>query len=302
MSSFSNIEQRVLLGIVFFVGLLLLLGWVMINEEGRMQAFLVQQDARSIERGATLYQNNCSTCHGVQGEGVPSFAPALNNPRLFNGERMGDLEWTGSLDDYVRDAIAGGRPNSGIYWNGNVMPTWGDEFGGPLRPDQVQNVADYVMNWQTTALDPDNPPTVNEDFRLPGAAGATAATLDADAAGSDVDTILLDLEGRDPIGDVANGEIIYSGALGCFGCHTAGLIAPFTAGTATRATDRIASDPLLEGYTLGQYLIESVVSPDAYVVAPEGDQAYAVMPVDFGDRITLDDLADLVAYLETQTE
>src|SRR5689334_20406177 len=78
-----NFQQRVLLGTATFVGTLLLVGWVTINEPARMQVFTDQYHGRSIENGAILFLNNCSTCHGVDGKGQTGVAPALNNPMLF---------------------------------------------------------------------------------------------------------------------------------------------------------------------------------------------------------------------------
>jgi hypothetical protein len=45
-----------------------------------------------------------------------------------------------------------------------------------------------------------------------------------------------------------------------------------------------------------QYLIESVVESNIFLV--EGFQA-DVMPNDFGERVTLQDMANLLAYLKT---
>lgn len=77
-----NIEGRILLGIVMFVSIMVLVGWVAINEPGRMAAFEEQHTARSIERGAELFAANCSNCHGKDGRGGPQ-APGLNSPHFF---------------------------------------------------------------------------------------------------------------------------------------------------------------------------------------------------------------------------
>lgn len=77
-----NIEGRILLGITMFVSIMVLVGWVAINEPGRMAAFEEQHTARSIERGAELFAANCSSCHDKDGRGGPQ-APGLNNPHFF---------------------------------------------------------------------------------------------------------------------------------------------------------------------------------------------------------------------------
>ena len=42
-----------------FVGMMILVGWVAINEEARMQSFVRQHTGRSIERGAELFASLC---------------------------------------------------------------------------------------------------------------------------------------------------------------------------------------------------------------------------------------------------
>ena len=85
----KSIEGRVLAGITMFVGMMILIGWVAINEEARMQAFVRQHTGRSIERGAELFASLCSECHGEEGYGADERAPGLNNPHLFGYDPVG---------------------------------------------------------------------------------------------------------------------------------------------------------------------------------------------------------------------
>lgn len=123
--------------------------------------------------------------------------------------------------------------------------------------------------------------------------------IPADAAtrtvGKDVARILNTL--TTVTGDPINGQVVYNGDLGCAGCHLGDApIAPPTAGTYTRIEDERLQDPALAGYTVEQYLVESIVQPAHYVVPNFKN----VMINNFGDRLTLQDLADLVAFLESQ--
>ncbi|MFN8527756.1 MAG: c-type cytochrome [Anaerolineae bacterium] len=79
---FEKIESRILAGTVAFLALIAIIGWIAINEPGRMLAFENQYNGRAIERGAALFNTNCSTCHGTDGLGSAR-APALNSPYLF---------------------------------------------------------------------------------------------------------------------------------------------------------------------------------------------------------------------------
>ncbi len=295
-----KIETRIVLGTAFFLGLLLIVGWVALNEEGRMAEFTVQYEARSLERGATIWESNCSACHGAFGQGSGR-APALNNPRLFNGERLQEMKWAGGLYAYVENAISAGRPASVAYWP-EAMPTWGQQYGGPLRTDQIRDVTRFVLNWEASALDEQNPPEVVQDFILPGV--REEGDLQIMASGQPVGTGLATLEL--PVGDPVRGERLYnSNELGCSSCHMGGVIAPPTEGTVTRAEQRIATVAALANYTVEQYLIESILVPNAYLVPNEGSKVYAtggisIMQQNYSDRIDAQDLADLVAYLLTQ--
>lgn len=298
----TSIEQRVILGTVFFVGILLLVGFVLIKEEARMAEFTRFYDSRSIERGAALFESNCSTCHGRQGQGVPGIAPALNNPRLFDlnraDNRLAEMGWAGGLRAYITNAVAAGRPNSGAYWP-QAMPTWGQEFGGPLRSDQIDTVVDFIMNWEASALDEINPPVVAQDFVLPARAGGESSAVQVNASGQPVGTDVAAALAALPEGDPVRGDTLYHlTQLGCVGCHENGAVGPATAGTLARVENRIATDPALAGYTVDQYLVESIVLPNNYIV-PE--YLPNVMPPDLGNRLDIQDVADLVAFLKTQT-
>jgi cytochrome c553 len=106
------------------------------------------------------------------------------------------------------------------------------------------------------------------------------------------------------VGDAARGEKLYSQATigtksaeGCTSCHDYNEAegteenAPFTAGTATRAATRVA------GMSAEEYIRESILTPNAYVVEgfQEGD-----MYQTFGEELSEQEIADLIAYLLTE--
>lgn len=116
------------------------------------------------------------------------------------------------------------------------------------------------------------------------------------AVGTDVDYILRSLE--TVTGDPLNGQLLYNGDLACASCHetSGGVVAPHTEGTYTRVEETRLNDPVLADYTPEHYLAESIVMPGNYVVPGYNN----VMPSDFGERLTLQELADLIAFLESQ--
>ncbi len=116
------------------------------------------------------------------------------------------------------------------------------------------------------------------------------------AVGTDVTRILNTLDTL--YGDPLNGQVLYTGELACASCHEVGggTVAPHTEGTFTRIEETRLSDPLLADYTPEQYIVESIVNPTHYVVP----NYQPVMPTDFGERLTAQDLADILAFLLSQ--
>ncbi len=269
---------RVIIGTVLVAFTMMILAFVMVNEPARMADFEAGYKGRSIEAGAALFQSSCTGCHGVQGQGIEGIAPSLNAADLFDGARLKEIGWSGTAKDYIRSAIAGGRPRASAAFANypQRMPTWSQEFGGPMRPDQVENIVDFVMNWETTAL----------------AAASAAPAAPVDAVGTDLNVEL-------PQGDAANGELLFTGQVSgkypCSACHSlqAGqtLVGPTLAGIAATAAARE------DGLSAEQYLHESIVQPNTYIV--EGFANPSIMPANFGAQMTKQELADLIAYLIT---
>lgn len=84
--------SRIWIGILSFTGIMILLAWVAINEEARMEEFTERFSGRSVETGAILFENNCSPCHGQDGLGIKGIAPALNNPQLFGYSYFDEID------------------------------------------------------------------------------------------------------------------------------------------------------------------------------------------------------------------
>lgn len=280
-----SVEQRALLGTLVFIAIVVAVGWVALNEPKRMETFTAQYDARSIQRGATIFISSCSGCHGARGEGLTGIAPALNASDLFDGTRLTAMGWTGSLEDYVELTIAAGRPARSSDWP-NPMPTWSQDYGGPLRPDQVRDVAHFVLNWGLAYEEGyvEEPVAAERPTPIPRAAPEGMV-------GTDLETPL-------PEGDAVRGQALFSGqepaaggTLTCFACHTVDgstLVGPSLLDVKNR---------LPEGYdSIEAYLRESILLPDTYK-SPGFETA--VMSANFGDLLNPQNLADVIAYLLT---
>jgi len=267
-------------GSLAFIGAVVLLIVMSAMEPARMETFTQSYESRQIERGALIFESSCKACHGPQGGGTP-LGPQLNRTDLFNGEYFNSIGWSGTLDAFLRATISSGRPlpTEGTSFP-ERMPTWGNAFGGPLRPDEVVNVALFIQNWGERAVAGVEPTAVTEDLMM----------------GSD---IFIEL----PEGDAEIGQSLATGPLGCAACHLLSTVGPpweatgGLPGTAVRGDIRVQQADYTGNATSGdEYLIESVVDPNLFVV---DGYAASVMPTDFGERVTLQDMANLLAYLKT---
>ena len=244
----------------------------LINEPARMAEAKEGFEGRSIEAGAATFENNCT---------------GLNIPEIFDGTRLAEVGWAGSLHDFVYATISGGRPvpSAGTTYP-QRMPTWSQEFGGPLRIDQVRDLTNFVLNWGL-AYEQGVNPTVSE-----------VATSPVDPVATDLNTPEL------PTGDAANGEELTT-TLGCVACHIQTDVGPAWLadgdpngeGVGTRAAARIrASDYTGTATTTEQYLRESIVLPDAFVV---DGYPPSTMVMTYGETLGKQELANLIAYLLT---
>lgn len=275
-----RVQIEIFLGTVFTIlaaGLILIAG---LNEDQRMADWETQANARSIELGADLYAQACAGCHGPQGKGVPGLCPPLNDKNFFTN-RLDETGWSGSLEDYIISTISAGRlastrPDQYVGNGRPAMPSWSEEYGGPFRPDEIQNIADYILNWREEAM-------AAPDVSVPVVEGV----------GADISVSL-------PEGDAARGEVM-AATLGCAACHISVLVGPAwlpsdtQAGIGTRAEERFAqADYTGNATSAQQYMLESIVLPNVYVV--DGYNAN-IMPPNYADTVTAEQAADLIAYL-----
>jgi mono/diheme cytochrome c family protein len=279
---------RVVVSTIAVVLTMIIFGYVAVTEQNRMAGFDAAYQARQIEVGAALFENNCRTCHGPQGKGIEGVAPGLNAPDLFDGSRLKQIGYPGTVADYVRATISGGRPRASADFANypQRMPTWSQTFGGPLRADQINSLVAFVMNWGTA-------------YQTAGGATPVPAVV---GVGTDI-TVTL------PAGNAEAGKALAE-SKGCTGCHILSAAGPAWLaaadpngqGAGTRAANRIkAQDYTGKATTPEQYLFEAIVAPGAYLVPGASYQASgkSIMPGNFGNTLDQQNMADLIAYLLT---
>jgi mono/diheme cytochrome c family protein len=273
-------------------------------EEKRMAAQTDSWNGRSIEKGAELFAGNCASCHGPDGKGQAGVAPALHS-RYFFEQRLTDVGFAGTLFDYVESTVASGRPSKPVgksQW-AQVMPTWSTTFGGPLRPDQIVHITNFVMNWRdnavaqawvtqtlttTTNVDPWQPfvdaPSKAEKDTLAWFVG-TPAQLRSTAATSGT-------VGSDVAAGARPPQQLYVD-MACAGCHKLGPHNVAVAGPDQNTLPETAATRVA-GQDAETYVYTSIVDPNAYVVEgyPTG-----IMPANFTERMSEEEIRALVQWM-----
>ncbi|MDH3607318.1 MAG: cytochrome c [Acidimicrobiia bacterium] len=89
------------------------------------------------DQGAGIYELNCASCHGVEGQG--GIGPALNSMQFLED----------SSDEQTITLIAVGVP-------GSQMSAYSLDFGGPLTSEQIKAIATFIRSWEETAPDVPN--------------------------------------------------------------------------------------------------------------------------------------------------
>jgi mono/diheme cytochrome c family protein len=94
----------------------------------------------SASDGATVYTANCSSCHQVNGEGVPgAFPPLAQNPTV-TGNPV-------AVITIVKDGLSGRVVVNGKAYSG-IMPRW----KGVLSDEQIASAISYIRSsWKNDA-------------------------------------------------------------------------------------------------------------------------------------------------------
>jgi len=279
-------QIKIVIGTVAFMLAMMVLGYSALREPSRMDRYSGAQMGRSIEAGAEIFANNCATCHGPDataqncvdsnGNSIGCQGLPLNNNALLCGDksqRMTDMGWTGTKADYILTTVSAGR---------GAMPTWLDQFGGPMRPDQVQDVANFVLNFESETL-----------------CAAPVITYDWPENVTDF------LSGPDVTGpgDPARGQDLYENLYACTACHgTIDQSKPALIGPALHDIKDVGATRV-DGMDAEQYVYHSILFPSDFIApdCPSGPCTGppSAMLANFGSRMAENpqDMADLLAYL-----
>ncbi|MCP4356869.1 MAG: c-type cytochrome [Chloroflexi bacterium] len=292
-------QVKVVIGTVAFMLTMVVLGYAALREPARLEDFAGAAHGRSIETGAQIYADNCASCHGIDGtaesgtengcvdaSGDPNCVGLpLNDYFLLCGEpskRLLDVGWEGTIETFVKKTVTAGR--------GAIMPAWLNEFGGPMRPDQVNNVSNFVLNWGSPEFCEDEPVIFVWPEPGPGAA-AEYQIMDI------TDPVVFQAQSGDPVA----GEAVYL-ANGCSGCHGlpdqegSAALGPWLGDIAETGGSKI------DGYSAQDYIYESILDQNAFISpdCPTGPCTDpSLMSGSFANSFGRNpqDMADMLAFL-----
>lgn len=134
-------------GVVLTVFFALALPLYWISEQARLSNEVEGFFTVAVERGETLYTENCAQCHGADAGGGGAASPynADENwpaPNLTTiAARYENNPNVTDIREYIINTLEQGRP-------GTPMPIWGAAYGGPWNDQQIEEVTDFLLSRQ----------------------------------------------------------------------------------------------------------------------------------------------------------
>ncbi len=126
-------DRKILSALVLTVAIATFLSvyWLLEPHRVKMEAEKMRMEAA--KKGKDLYMTHCARCHGETG-GPQKGIRAINSKTYLKGVN----------DTILYKIIERGIPRTG-------MVALGDKEGGPLNPEQINQLAAFIRNWEKTA-------------------------------------------------------------------------------------------------------------------------------------------------------
>ena len=126
-------EKKIFLAMILTVAIAVFLSVYLLLEPHRVKVEAEKMRLEAAEKGKNLYLTHCSRCHGEIG-GPQKGIRAINSKNYLK-----------SVDDTILyKIIERGIPRTG-------MVALGDKEGGPLNPEQINQLVAFIRNWEKTA-------------------------------------------------------------------------------------------------------------------------------------------------------
>lgn len=127
-------DRIMAVGVVLLVAIAAAFPLYLLYEPSAREEARATQLASLAEEGAEVWEFNCASCHGTNGEG--GSAPALNAVQFLQS----------ADDNQIALLVSVGVP-------GTQMSAYSQDFAGPLTSEQIKAVVTYLRSWEATAPD-----------------------------------------------------------------------------------------------------------------------------------------------------
>ena len=126
-------EKKILIATILTVATATLLTVYWLLEPHRVRVEAEQMRLEAAGKGKILYQEHCARCHGENGAPQRGIR-AINSKNYLKAVN----------DTILYKIIERGIPGTG-------MVALGDREGGPLNPEQINQLAAFIRSWEQTA-------------------------------------------------------------------------------------------------------------------------------------------------------
>jgi mono/diheme cytochrome c family protein len=237
------------------------------------------------EEGALIFDTNCAVCHGANGAGT-GFAPTVNDPSKID---MTDDQW-------LRDLLRFGLPAKGMPSYGSILSeeqtdhlvalfeAW-DEGKNVIPTHSATDLINAAIfslendDHESAMLHIDRALTIMADGPGKEMMNSAKSQLEAGDLSGALET-LLSLQEQWPIGDPANGAMLYE--TNCAVCHG--------------DNGQGGGDGVFPALNPNQYVQENT-NAELVKFIQEGREGTAMAA--FEGRLNEDEIADIVAHLRT---
>ncbi len=126
-------KKRIFLATILTVAIAAFLSVYWLLEPHRVKGEAEKMKLEAAQKGKKLYLTHCARCHGEAG-GPQKGIKAINSKKYLE-----------TVDDSILyKIIERGIPRTG-------MVALGDKEGGPLNPEQINQLVAFIRNWERTA-------------------------------------------------------------------------------------------------------------------------------------------------------
>jgi mono/diheme cytochrome c family protein/Zn finger protein HypA/HybF involved in hydrogenase expression len=135
-------EKKIFSAVILTVAIAVFLTVYWLLEPHRVKVEAEKMRLEAAEKGKVLYMTHCARCHGETGSAQKGIRP-INSKNYLK-----------SVDDSILyKIIERGIPRTG-------MVALGEKEGGPLNPEQINQLVAFIRSWEKTAPTlPEEPPT-----------------------------------------------------------------------------------------------------------------------------------------------